>query len=177
MFRVDPELEPSIETVPSLEDGVERVVRCIADADGARSELVDRELIVLTDDPQELADFLARTGGEVLMSSESAERGMEDLPLLYLVRVDTGVADIARLPDDIFSLEPENSGQFTACSDEALALLSISASEATRGLTIGVNWRATPSGIDDGVTDEAPVGPNPSFYSAGYSSDAFQWPH
>ena len=175
VFKADAALAPT-ETVPDAPDGTSRQLAAIVDDLGNRGVFVEDELIVVTNDSKQLNDVLNRWRGEVVDTIDPARNDIADLSPQHLVRVDPTAADPAELPGLLAALHPARDIQHRVSSERAIQLLTVAAMEATSGLTVGINWLATPADIPGGATRESSTGP------AGYNTDpavyagnAFDW--
>src|SRR6266511_4198382 len=177
VFKADAALAPT-ETVPDAPDGTSRQLAAIVDDLGNRGVFVEDELIVVTNDSKQLNDVLNRWRGEVVDTIDPARNDIADLSPQHLVRVDPTAADPAELPGLLAALHPARDIQHRVSSERAIHVLTVAAMEATSGLTVGINWLATPADIPGGATRESSTGP------AGYNTDpavyagnAFDWFH
>lgn len=157
-FVVDPFVTPAVETVPGLQPGdAPRPVGRVVGTDGKPGDIVLRELIVTASDRGSVADLLDRWGGEVVDDFEDDPLRAPDDPIDFLVRIDPARVALSRLTADLRAVEPEQEGRITVSSEEVLALLAAAASEAAAdGLSISLNWVASPAGIEDATATEAP---------------------
>jgi hypothetical protein len=146
---MDPTLAPAEETIPPTEAGEgPRPVAALADASGQPAEFVADELLLQTDDPTVLADFVARWNGTVLSTLSFAEYGLEG-PTFHRVRIDLGRADIATLSADLSALNPGRPTNLRVSSEAALQLLSASASENVAGVPVALNFLTTNAAYSD----------------------------
>lgn len=167
---VDARVAPDVTQLPGFEAGTPRPVARIVAEDGSPADFVENELILATDDETQLAAFLARWRGEVVATFDPSTAGLDDLTTLQLVRVDTRTADRSALAADLRTLGADVGGAHRVSSDAALGLLAAGAAAAASGLPVGVNWVLRDQDFRDGVSREAPDGPD------GYDPDAFTWP-
>jgi hypothetical protein len=172
-FSVDESVTPRVSELPGFEDGVPQPLASIVDELGNQADFVADELILLTDDPATLDDFLTRWEGEILFTFDPVDYGgiTTAKDAMYLVRINTALADPSALEADLRALTQKGQGHHRVSSQEGLNLLAAAAGEAVGGLDIGVNWVASGAEFRDRVTTEAPVGPG------GYSTNAFDWAH
>jgi len=174
-FKVDGLLVPS-ESLPDAPDGAPRQFAAVADDLGNRGIFIEDELIVMTADPKQLNGVLSRWSGEVVDTIDPAENDIAGMSPQYLVRVDPTTADPAELPGLLAGMHPARDIAHRVSSERALQLLTVAATEASNGLTVGVNWVASSADIPGGATRESITGP------AGYNTDravywgnAFDW--
>src|SRR5690606_14810013 len=159
--EVDPAVAPTRDSIPGFEDGQPRPLAGAANEDGTVADFVANEVWLATDDPGVLASFLARWNGEVLLTFDPDTAGIDSLPTQYLVRVDTSaVTDpAASLADDLRRLHPRATGTHRVSSEEGLALIGLTSSEAAAGLGVGINWVGSGAGpFTDRTSMEAPTG-------------------
>jgi subtilisin family serine protease len=110
----------------------------MVDESGARTEFVADELIVATNDPAVLQDFVARWNGSVLATTDFRANGY-DVPTQYLVRIDPSRADLSRMIADLKTLSPEQSGALVLSSEQGQATLAASAREVVAGRPVSLN--------------------------------------
>jgi serine protease len=170
-FSVDESVTPAVSELPGFEDGVPRPLASMTDELGNQADFVADELLLVTNDPAALDDFLARWEGEVLLTFDPTEYGLTGMSPMYLVRINTALADASALEADLRALTQDGQGDHRVSSQEALDLLAAASSEAADGLDIGVNWVGTGTDFRSRTTTEAPTGPG------GYSSNTFNWSH
>lgn len=176
-FTVDGSVQPSQPELPGLDGVTPRPLAAVRDPRGTVSTFVVNELVLQTEDVNELNRFLATTGGELLLTLDPETAGITNLPKLHLIRVDVTKGDPAGLVADVTALiepEIESAGQFTFSSADAVGLFALAADEATNGLSIGVNWVGDAGAIPTSST-EAPTGG--SLGGVAYSPDAYRWAH
>jgi serine protease len=169
-------VEPAFDTLPPLTEGGDpRPIAAVMDERGRQAEFVENELMLVTDDAAALAAFVARWDGEILMEVDPAEADMEMDPV-YLIRINTELADAGDLEADLLALDPDARGAVRVSSQDGLNLLAAGADEAVAGLAVGVNWVGLGDSLETRTTIEALNGPS-GFNSAGpgYSSNAFNW--
>jgi hypothetical protein len=174
-FKVDGLVVPA-ESLPPGPDGTPRQLAAVVDDLGNRGVFIEDELIVMTTDPKELNGVLSRWSGEVVDTIDPAENDIAGMSPQYLVRIDPTAADPAELPGLLAGLSPARDVNHRVSSERAIQLLTVAATEASNGLTMGVNWVATGADIPAGATREGLTGP------AGYNADrtvywgnAFDW--
>ncbi len=173
---VDADLAPTRPSLPGFEDGEPRPLAALANEDGQIADFVANEAWLVTDDADELDEFLLRWNGTVLSTFDSTMYGV-DLPNQYLVRIDTSaVTDpAASLSEDLRSLDPLATGTHGVSSEAGLNLIAVTAAEAAAGLVVGINWVGGGSGpFTDVTSTEAPTGQ--SIGSIHYTQNAFDWP-
>lgn len=173
---VDPSLEPLFDTLPPLtEEGDPRPVAAVLDERGRQAEFVENELILTSDDAAAVELFVNRWNGEILMQVDPDEADL-DVDPVYLIRIDTDLADAAELEADLLALDPDARGAVEVSSQAGMNLLAAGAEEAVAGLSVGVNWVGRGDSLATRSTLEAENGPS-GFNSAGggYSRNAFNW--
>ena len=173
-LTVDAAVAPPQATVPGFADGAPRPLAAVTGDEGAVATFVADELWLATDDPAELAAFLARWDGTVLSTFEPADYGLTGMVTQYLVRVDASGADPAALAADLRALEPTATGDHRVSSEGGLDLLAAASAEARAGAEVGLNWVGSGGQFTDRSTAEATSGTG----SAGgaFGRDAFLWP-
>ena len=160
-----------------LDGGTPRPLTAVRDPQGSVATFVANELVLQTDDDSVLADVLARSGGEILLTIDPTEAGITDLAKIYLIRADLNQADLGDLNDNINSLiDPDikSAGQFAFADNDGPRILALAAEEATDGLTVGINWVSETQAIPID-SDEAPNGTN--WGGVVYTPDAYDWVH
>ncbi|MDZ7801985.1 MAG: S8/S53 family peptidase [Trueperaceae bacterium] len=173
--RVDPALAPHVETLPPLGDGRPRPVTTLTDARGIQADFVADELVLMSDDPDELDDFLARRNGELLRSLGPADGGVPGGPTLHLVRVDPQAAGLRAqaLVDDLAAIDPEPRADLAFASQAGLDLVAVAAAERASGVQVGVNWVGEGHTFTDALSEEAPtMSGSDGRYTSG---NAFDW--
>ncbi|MFD0519388.1 S8 family peptidase [Paractinoplanes durhamensis] len=168
--------KPASPPPPPWTDGIARPVAGLTDSAGVHSDFVADELILTSADPA-AADALAkRWGGTVLIKNDPK---IKDFVPQFLVRVEPGLADPSKLSDLLGKLNPgrEQADALAVSSKAGLGLLTIAATEAVDGLTVGINWLAEPDGIANGSTNEALIGPDGFGNNSGsaYDRNAYTW--
>lgn len=172
-YVVDGTVQPYQPTLPAFSDGAPRPLTAVRSPNGTTTTFVANEVVLQTNDPAELAAFLTRTGGTILLEIDPAAAGIPDVAKTYLVRVNLATAVPSTLTANITNLIPpdvQSAGQFTYGSNSGVQLFSIAAAEANSGLTVGVNWVSQTLAIPN-FSREAPAGPG------GYNRNAYNWPH
>ena len=157
-------------------DRVARPVAGLTDSDGVHSDFVADEVVVSAAD-RSVADAVAsRWAGTVVAENDPK---LKDFVPQYLVRVDPGLADVSTLSDLLAKLNDgrKRADALAVSSKAGLGLLTIAATEAAGGLTIGVNWLTAPDDIAGGSATEAATGPggfgdNPA---DSYTPDPYTW--
>jgi serine protease len=172
---LDDTLEPSMAETFRLDPDVARPLATVTDEFGNQSDFVENELWISTDDQGQLDEILNRWQGEVISFFDPWEFGVENLPPQYLVRINTTLANVSQLSEDLRLLNTEVSANLRVSSSAGLGLLAAGANEAVQGVKVGINWAGQPSSMfRDGISLEAPYGSQVG--STVYDSDAFTWP-
>ena len=139
-ISVDATVAPPDDALPGFADGTPRPLAAVTGEDGVAATFVADELWLATDDPAELAAFLARWDGSVLSTFEPGDYGLTGMATQYLVRVDASGADPAALAADLRALDATATGDHRVSSAEGLDLLAAASAEARAGAAVGLNW-------------------------------------
>jgi len=161
-FGVDDSLSPY-----SFE--LDRPVASLQDEDGTQVDFVEDELLLSTDDPDELEAFIDRWDATLIESVAPGDVGLDELPTLHRLRVDTSAAPTGSLEADVAALADQGGGELRVSSEAGLQLLAAAAAEQRDGLSLGINWIARPHGFVDRDLQEAPIGPG------GYTPNPYDW--
>jgi len=173
-YVIDSSVNPSQDELPGIDGGAPRPLTAVQDPRGTVSTFVANEIVVQTDDAGVLADFVARTGGEILLEVDPGANGVPGLAKLALVRVNLSTADTSDFVTNIESLadsDIKSAGEYAFGSAAGVDVFSIAAAEAMDGLTVGINW-VSETGAIPVSSNEAPNG-----VDGGYSPDAYDWLH
>lgn len=175
-IQVDDTLEPAIlPDVFRIDPNIPRPVATVTDQFGNQADFAENELCIATDDDALLNDILNRWQGEVISTFDPDDYGVNGLSKQYLVRINTSLADIDKLKDDLLLLKPGSTGDIRVSSRSGLGLLAAGADEAVKGVSIGINWVGQlASMFRDDSSVEAPYGTNVG--STIYDPNAFTWP-
>ena len=165
---LDTDLKPLFSELPGFDGTTPRPVACLTDESGYQAEFVENEVVLITETPSQLNDFLDRWGGVELLRHEPTEDELQGLHY-HLIRIKTDSVPTATLAADLKRLEPQARGKLRVSSRTGMRLLAAAAREAVRGSRVGVNWVGRPDGYRDRTTTDAPTGPD------GYSTNAFEW--
>ncbi len=99
---VDKKIKPSVATAPGYQRGTARPVAAVRASDGTQTDFIANELVLTTRDQAKADALVRRWRGAVLKKLAPTEvRGW--IPM-YLVRIDTGRADPAKLTRDLEKL-------------------------------------------------------------------------
>lgn len=140
-YVVDPSLTTDRGGIQGLDGGPERPVAAVVAPDGAREEFVENEVILHTDDPAALEEFLDRYGGEVMRTSDpmglDGGRAPSEGTLAgwYLIRIDPDRASSTGLEEGFAAIGLE--GTWTFSSEAATRLVATVTAERDRD--IGLN--------------------------------------
>ena len=169
-INIDPNIEPLDIELPTF-DEQPRPLGGVSDDEGTIATFVTNELVVMTDDSDQLERILAAYNGEILTEILPAEADM-DLPEIFLVRVETDPEDLNRLVPALGQLDDGEDlralGEYSFSDAEAASLMGIAAHEAADGVLIGVNWINQNEAVP---LNSFEAGSGPS----GYSSNAYNW--
>ena len=176
-ISVSDNVQPAVATVESTIEGQSpRPVSRYVNSEGEGVDFVSNELIVTTSDPDALNDFLARWNGEVITSMDFSELGVSGEPVVYHVRVDTtlaNVADMAQQWQDNASVV----GAQTFSDGQGQALVAAALSEgSTPNIQVGLNFLLESDDFSRRISDEDPAGAAAPD-GTPYTSNAFEWPY
>ncbi len=172
-FKVDTSLQPLTATIPGIDGGEARPVAALEDANGIKTDFVENELLISTDDPSALNAFVSRWNGTVLSSFKPSDEGLTGVKPYYVVRVKASSADSAGLAKDLETLSPNIHSNLKFSSQAGLDLMAVAAHEsASNGLNVGLNFILESNDIASGHTTEGTNGENTN---AKYSKDVADW--
>jgi len=173
-LEVDPSVVPPVESLPSLDGTEPRPIAAVEDEQGKLAQFVSNELWLSTHDLAELDALVERWNGRVIASFHPAEHGLEDtgLPVQYLVRIDTSLADVEELGAQLKGIDGGATGALRVSTQEGHQLLAAAAHEASMGAAAGVNWVGQGFGFRRQTTEEAPSGHR---VTHPYTPNAFEW--
>jgi serine protease len=171
-IAVDTSLKPAQATLASATGGPDRPLARFVGESGVATDLVLDELVVSTGDRAKLDAILARWGGKILGTADTAAAGLTGVAPIYHVQVNPAAADAAAILSGITSRVPAAKGNFRVSSEAALKLLAVSLGEAEREqITVSPNWVLIGMGIPEGTSPEAPTG------DSGFANNAFSLPY
>ena len=165
-FSVDNGLSPSQPEIEGIDGGPPRPLATVQDERGHKADFVENELVLWSNDPGELDALLDRWDGELLAQADGDGGGVHTV---YLVRINTALADVIEVPAVIKELDAANRGAHRVSTMSGLGLLTAGATEAANGLNIGVNWVMYGNTLRERTTTEGPDGPDI------YVTDAYEW--
>lgn len=168
-FEVDETIDVSPATIPGIGGGDPRPLAAVVNDDGFRSLFVENELVIVTDDLTMLNDFLNRWGGTLVRSIDPSDAGINNVPSIHLVRLDTTGVSADDLADDLRALSDVAWGQFDVSSQDGLGLMAVAAAEAAGGLPVDLNWVAEAATLDQRQISESAGGPSL------WSPNPFDW--
>ncbi|MGE0482119.1 MAG: S8 family serine peptidase [Phycisphaerae bacterium] len=170
--RVDATVQPAVAQLAPLNGvGGPRPVGALTDHTGITVDLIRDELMVIADTPQELNTFVASWQGVVLMSRDLDDPSRPGA-VVALVRVNTSLANVSDLEEDLGLLMPDVTGDLRVSDAQLLELLAIAARERLIGeIEPDINWLPKAADLSDRISNEAPTGPT------GYVQNAFCWNH
>lgn len=174
-IQIDDTLEPVLPEVFRIDPDIPRPLATVTDQFGNQADFVENELWISTNDIAQLTSILIRWQGEIISTFDPDEYDVDNLSRQYLVRINTSLANIDKLKDDLLLLNPESTGDIRVSSGAGLGLLAAGADEAVKGVSIGINWVGQPTSMfRDDISLEAPYGTDVG--STVYGSNAFTWP-
>lgn len=172
-FSVDTSINPPVNDVPGFADGVLRPLARIRDANGHDADFIEDEILLMTDDPAELNAFIDRWQGVLLMTYDPAYAGLSGVDPMYLVRINTDLADPSAIEADLRAITPDGQGDHLISSEQGLRLLAASVAESANGLMAVVNWVGSGDVFRDRISNESSTCTG----CGGYSQNAYDWPH
>lgn len=174
--KVDTKLTDALQvkTIEAVDiGGAPRPLAVMRDDDGVDAQFVENELVITTDNPDTLNAFIKRWDGQLLKTIDLKAAGITGMGNLYLVRINTSLADASRLEVDLKTLQPEVGGDVTVSSEVALGLIAASARENSDGLSVAVNWVGSGANVASGnTTDETS---NTDSRGVSFGANAFDW--
>jgi subtilisin family serine protease len=174
-IAVDPRLVPPVPELPGP-DGSPRPLASLADDAGRQVEFVADELLLRSDDQEQLAGLLARWDGQRVATLEPEQGALAELPALHLVRIDAAAADPSTLAGRLDPDDRAAGGAHRVSSPAGARLLTAALGEAAAGLPVEVNWLTWPMDFRGRESTEAPA----AFPAAGWEErypgpNAFDW--
>ncbi len=170
-ITIDESIEPSQTSLPGFEEGQTRPLAAVQHEDGEVTSFVANELLILTDDPEEIDALIAEHGGEVVLTVAPPGSLADDLPTAYVLRLDppeTDLDELARAMEEATEAEDAfGEAELSFSSASAAGLFGIATAERLAGRSVGVGILGT-SGAIPGSTEEAPL-------AGGGFADAYQW--
>jgi subtilisin family serine protease len=157
-------------------DGVPRPVASLADDTGHQVDFVADELLLSTDDEEQLEALLERWDGQLVATLDPEEGAMAELPALHLVRVDVSSADPATVTDHLDPSGRAVGGALRVSSKPGARLLAVALQEAAAGVPVEVNWLTRPMDFRDRESTEAPAAfPRQTLEDRYPGPNAFDW--
>lgn len=168
----EPNNPPAYATVANVTPGkhIRTVSRYVTD-DGRAVDFVDNEMLVMTDDPDELSGLLSRWSGEVRGTIDFAAFGIEQPPV-YRVGVDPSSADLADFPRK-WAIAIGAEGTHSFSSEQGARLFAAALSELQGGVSVAINPILTSADFPGRSTLEEPA-PDVGIYN---TRDAYAWPY
>lgn len=167
-FFVDSSVAPPFHELRGFVGGERRPVAAVYDAAlDVSTRFVENEIVVVTDDDDELDGLIEALDAERLASFDPAALGLEDRPPEHLLRVDPIGTETSGLAATLDRLGEETDGPFTVSSPTGLALLALAARQRDAGHQVSPNWVGRRSGFTDGESLEDGADELPS--------NAFDW--
>lgn len=172
-FAVDESMTLQNATFPGLDGETDRPVARVEDAEGRGAEFVANELILATDDTEQLAALLERWSGEVVQEFTPDTEAIPDMPAVYLVRIDAPTTELDALAADLAAIDAQGTGEHRVSSEQGLALIATAAADAADGVPVGLNWIA--QGDARFLDRESREAPSANGID-GYQPNAWTWP-
>jgi endonuclease/exonuclease/phosphatase family metal-dependent hydrolase len=136
-MTVDESITPIWRELAALEDGEPRIIAALATEEGDQMDFVEDELIVSMADAKALDAFLARWQGKIVQKIDS---GKESTPYA-IVRINSKLADLDRLQDDLRRANPQGGGEYRISSEAGMRLFAAAAQEKAQDeIDTNVNW-------------------------------------
>jgi serine protease len=177
-FQTDSTLAPSMATVAGINGGPDRAVGSVQGPSGKKTDLVQDELLVVTDQKSKVDALAARWKGSIVSDAGFDVIGTTAYRM-YLVRIDPTGIDVSGFGAKLQSIDPLSRGAHKVSSDRVTQLLAVAAQEtlADSTLSVGINPLLVSQGIWEGTATEGAAAPNTSNDPYTVSSDPFTWPH
>lgn len=173
-FVVDASLKPDFQQMSGGQSDEPRPLASFAGPYGEKTDFVENELIVFTDDPDVLQKLVGQWKGVIVGKFDSKESQL-GLPVSYLIRIDTSVVDVSNIGEDFEKLAKKSNWsvsdvyQLRVSSEAGLKLLAAAANASVSGFRVSYNVMFYPRDIAGRTTSEA------ASSTLGWSSNAFSW--
>lgn len=172
---VDAQIAQPLSELPPRDGGSTPLpVSVVTGASGTPAHFVSNELVLLTDQPADLADFLAEFAAwapTLVSSTDPADFGMVG-KTSHVIRIDPALVDASQLDADLLSLEPEVLSELRFRDDDGMALFAAAAEARLAGYPVSVNFAFESAAIADKRTTEAGAGS--SLGGDAWDPDAFK---
>lgn len=167
-FVVDQTITPTTTSLQGFGEDP-RPVAAIYDSQlDVSTKFVANELVVVSDDDEELQAIIDELGAEQLDTFDPESIGVSDQPAEHLLRVDPSGTPTSDLADILESLGEDTDGEFSVSSQSGLELLALAAQQREAGHDVSPNWAGQRDGFTDGVSLEDDSGT--------ISQNVFDWP-
>jgi hypothetical protein len=174
---LDPNLKPNQNTIaPINRDGAVRSVAAIADNGGNKTDFVENEILLFTNDSVTAQKLASRWKGQVVATVDFAKGRLKKVPSMYLIHIRSSLANTLTLSKDLGAANKLRTGTLRVSSKDGLLTLAIAAWESANGLQVGLNFVLTSNLIHDRNTTEG-TGPFTGPDNLSYDNDAFHWPY
>jgi subtilisin family serine protease len=193
-LAVDGTVQPSVAQIPSPDGEAPSPVAAGEDQHGTKTDFVEGEVLVQTNDAAQLSAFLTQWNGTIVFTIDPAPTIVKAIAAsggappvkTYLVRVDPALADVSSLQATLVNYL-ENA-PYSATNDlpsnidlrfsslRAEQTYAITVAGVTHGLTVGVDPVAYDTQFEGGHSSEGATG-DASIPGVAYSPDAFEWPY
>jgi serine protease len=177
-FQPDATLSPSMSTVAGVNGGPARAVGSVQGPSGKKTDLVQDELLVVTDQKSKVDALAGRWKGTIVSDAGFDVVGTTAFRM-YLVRIDPSGVDVSGFGGKLQSIDPLARGAHTVSSDRITQLLAVAAQEtlADPSLSVGINPLLVSQGIWEGTATEGAAAASTSQDPYTVSADPFTWPH
>ncbi len=155
---VDSAISQPMSQLPPREGGGTPIpLSVVTNAIGTPAHFVADELILLTDQPSDLPDFLADFAGygaTLLSTTDPADYGLVG-KVSHVIQIDPALVDPSGLDADLLALEPGVLSELRFRDGDGMGLFAAAAEARLAGYPISVNFAFPGAGIADKQTTEA----------------------
>ncbi|MEZ4619469.1 MAG: hypothetical protein R2867_28740 [Caldilineaceae bacterium] len=138
-FAVDETLTPIKGEKLMVDDGDSHLVATLTDDNGQQTDFLADTLLVATDDPTAIKEFLKRWDGILLAAAKAADAKEPAIITRYTVQINTALADLTLL--EKYAEQLHGQGHYRVSSKAGLQLLAAVTSEIALGkVEVAVRW-------------------------------------
>ena len=164
--QVDPTLKP-LQPAATLPSG--QMLGSVTDAHGHQADFWVNQMVVLAPTDAEVAALAKRWNGTGTRRFLLQDRGVGQIPGVFVVTVDPAKARPDLLPQFVWTVHPLSRG-VRRFSSVAAQFTAAAAQEAASGALVELNWLMANHDVRDRVAMEAPTVLDPD-------ANAFHWPY